>query len=200
MVDVRTGSHASSRLLRKRSVLEVEVLGLSRSRGDAGVFLLLKEPASLRVLPLGIGPFEAEAIALRLQGIRVTRPLTDDLIVQLLVQLEGHLQRVEITVLIDNTFHGRLVVWQAGLEQTIDSRASDAIALALRVQAPIYVAEAVLDHAGVVLEQAARASAETEASEASAGPVDPSQLSVFKEFIDTLNGDDLDEGETEPTA
>jgi bifunctional DNase/RNase len=164
------------------------------------VFLLLKDRASLRVLPVAIGPFEAEAIGLRLQDTRVTRPLTHDLIARVLGHLEGRLRRVEITALIENTYYAQLVVDQAGLEQTIDSRASDAVALALRGPTPIYVAEAVLDRAGVVLEEAAEAGTGTEASEASAGPVDPSQLSVFKEFIDTLNGDDLDEGGTEPTA
>jgi bifunctional DNase/RNase len=169
-------------------VIEVEVLGLARSPSDAGVLLLLKERASPRVLPLGIGPFEAEAIALQLQGTPVPRPLSHDLLRQMLVILDAHLQRVEVAAVTDNVFYAKLVVEQAGQQQTIDSRPSDAVALALRAEAPIFVADSVFDEAGVVVEEAEPASP----------PADPSQLSVFKDFIDSLDAEDLDEGGPDP--
>ncbi|MBV9357564.1 MAG: bifunctional nuclease family protein [Chloroflexi bacterium] len=165
-------------------MIEVEVLGLARSPSDSGVLLLLKERASPRVLPLGIGPFEAEAIALQLQGTQVPRPLSHDLLRQMLVILDAQLQRVEVAAVTDNVFYAQLIVEQAGQQQTIDSRPSDAVALALRAQAPIFVADSVLDEAGV----------EVEETEPASPPADPSQLSVFKEFIDSLDTGDLDEG------
>ncbi len=169
-------------------MIEVEVLGLARSPSDSGVLLLLKERASARVLPLGIGPFEAEAIALQLQGTQVPRPLSHDLLKQMLVILDAHLQRVEVAAVTDNVFYAQLILEQAGQQQTIDSRPSDAVALALRAQAPIFVADSVLDEAGVVVEDAEPASP----------PTDPSQLSVFKEFIDSLETEDLDQGGPDP--
>jgi len=175
-------------------MIEVEVLGLARSPSDAGVLLLLKERASPRVLPLGIGPFEAEAIALQLQGTQVPRPLSHDLLRQMLVILEAHLQRVEVAAVTDNVFYAQLIVEQAGQQQTIDSRPSDAVALALRAQAPIYVADAVLDQAGVVVEEASTAEADTEPADTTSTPADPSQLSVFREFIESLDTGDLEEG------
>ena len=180
-------------------MIEVAVLGLARSPGDAGVFLLLKDRTGPRVLPLGIGPFEAEAIALQLQGTTVPRPMSHDLLARVFVELEARLEHVEVSALVDNTFIAALVVEYGGHQQTIDSRPSDAVALALRVQAPIYVAEAILDQAGVVVEDAAAAGAGTEPADAPTGPPDPSELSVFKEFIDSLNTDDLDAGGTEST-
>jgi len=181
-------------------VIEVVVLGLARSPSDAGVLLLLKERTSARVLPLGIGQFEAEAIALQLQGTKVNRPLSHDLLAQVLVHLEGHLQRVEVASVEEDIFYAQLIVEQAGQQQTIDSRPSDAVALAMRAQAPIYVAETVLDQAGVVVEEVPEAGSDTDPSEASSTPADPAQLSVFKEFIESLDTDDLDEGGPQPTS
>jgi bifunctional DNase/RNase len=105
----------------------------------------------------------------------------------MLVILDAHLQRVEVAAVTDNVFYAQLIVEQAGQQQTIDSRPSDAVALALRAQAPIFVADSVFDEAGVVVEEAEPASP----------AADPSQLSVFKEFIDSLDTGDLDEGGSE---
>jgi uncharacterized protein len=181
-------------------VIEVVVLGLGRAPGDAGLLLLLKERAGPRLLPLGIGPFEAEAIALQLQGTAVPRPLSHDLLAQVLVGLRAQLQRVEVTALTEGIFYAQLVVEQAGQQQEIDSRPSDAVALALRTAAPIYVAEPVLDEASVVVEQAAEAGSEAETTDEATTPPDSSQLSAFKEFIETLDTDDLGGGEPESPA
>lgn len=180
------------------------VVGLGRPPGVSRQFLLLlKERTGSRVLPIGIGAFEAEAIALHLQGVRPPRPLTHDLLAQVLRPLGGHLRWVEISELTGDTFYARLVLEHAGHELAIDSRPSDAIALAVRAAVPIYVAEAVLDHAGVVPE-APGAPAEPSGwggpAEASEPPVDTSQLSVFKEFLETLDTDDLDAGGPEQRA
>ena len=164
-------------------MIEVVVAGLGRPPGATGVLLLLKEREGPRMLPVSIGQSEAEAIALQLQGVPVTRPLTHDLLARVVECLQGQLRRVEVLALEQDTFYARLVVNQAGHQLAIDSRPSDAVALAVRVAAPIFVAEALLDQAGVVLE-------ETERQEEPSPEVDESQLSVFKEFIDTLDDEE----------
>ena len=110
--------------------------------------LVLREEAGPRYLVLGIGPLEAEVIAIRLQGIEPPRPLIHDLLSAILERFGAGLQRVEISELAGHTFHARLVLERNGEEFAFDARPSDAIALALRTQAPIYAAEAVLDAAG----------------------------------------------------
>src|ERR687884_99499 len=136
-------------------MIEVTVAGLGIAPPSSTPLLLLKERHGERVLPIGIGPLEAQAIAMPLQGVRPPRPLTHDVFADVIGNLGGHLRRVEITELSDNTFYARLTVEQAGQEQAIDIRPSDAIALAVRTETPIYVAEAVLDQAGIVAPQEA---------------------------------------------
>ena len=174
-------------------MIEVVVAGLGRPPGTTGVLLLLKERDGARMLPVGIGAYEAEAIALHFQGIPVPRPLTHDLLAQVLVRLQGRLRRVELSALEQGTFYARLMVDQAGQQLSIDSRPSDAVALAVRLAVPIYVADTVLDEAGIVAEQ-------PEASEEQAPTVDVSKLSVFKEFIDTLEEKDADPGGPESSS
>ena len=110
-------------------MIEVVVAGLSRPPGATGVLLLLKELEGPRMLPVGIGAYEAEAIALHFQGFPVPRPLTHDLLAQVLVSLKGELRRVELSALEQGTFYARLMVDQAGHQLAIDSRPSDAVAL-----------------------------------------------------------------------
>jgi bifunctional DNase/RNase len=151
--------------------------------------LVLKEQAGPRYLVLGIGPLEAEVIAIRLQGIEPPRPLIHDLLSAILDRFGAHLRRVEISELASHAFHARLVLEHNGEEFAFDARPSDAIALALRAQVGIYAAEAVLDAAGQL--------AEAEAADTVA-PVDVSNLDVFKQFIDTLDTDDVRPGEESP--
>jgi uncharacterized protein len=175
-------------------VIEVVVAGLGVVPPASAPLLLLKERGTDRVLPVGIGPLEAQAIALPLQGVRPPRPMTHDVFAEAIGQLGGHLIRVDITDLVDNTFFAQLVFEQAGQERTLDIRPSDAIALAVRTETPIYVAEAVMGLASVEVEHLAEseapsaASTEPEPSE----EIDESKLSPFREFIETLNIDDLD--------
>ncbi len=129
--------------------VECEILGLSANPSAGGVHaLLLKEVFGQRRIPILIGQFEAQAIAMELEGMKPPRPLTHDLIKNLIENLGATILHVEITDLIDNTYHAKIVLDISSLTNEIDSRPSDAIAVALRAQVPIYVAESILDQAG----------------------------------------------------
>ncbi len=133
--------------------IECEILGLSQGStgSQSGAFaLLLKEVEGNRRLPILIGTFEAQAIALELENIHPPRPLTHDLLKILLDNLGATLINVVITELRDNTFFAKIVLEVSALTNEIDCRPSDAIALALRANAPIFVSESVLDSAGVI--------------------------------------------------
>jgi len=174
-------------------MIEVIVAGLGIAQPSSTPLLLLKERDGSRVLPIGIGPLEAQAIAMPLQGVSLPRPMTHDVFIDVIASLGGHLRRVELTDLADSTFHARLILEQAGQQRAFDIRPSDAVALAVRTETPIYVAETVLDQAGIVPQQ----SAELGGQATSDGPqaeVDESKLAPFKEFIETLDIDDLDAG------
>ncbi len=174
-------------------MIEVVVAGLGIAPPSSAPLLLLRERDGYRVLPIGIGPLEAQAIAMPLQGVRTPRPMTHDAFVEMIASLGGHLLRVEVSNLVDNTFRAHLTFEQAGREQAIDIRPSDAVALAVRTETPIYVAEAVLDQAGIVLQQLAEDGGQATSGDLRA-EVDESKLSPFKEFIETLDIDDLDPG------
>ncbi len=171
-------------------MIEVIVVGLGIVPPSSSPLLLLRERDGDRLLPIGIGPLEAQAIAMPLQGVRPPRPMTHDVFVEMIASLGGHLRRVELTDLADNTFRARLMFEQAGQERTIDIRPSDAVALAVRTETPMYVAEDVLDQAGILSQQPAEIGGQETSSEHQAG-VDESKLSSFKEFIETLDIDDL---------
>ncbi|KAB2965534.1 MAG: bifunctional nuclease family protein [Thermoanaerobaculia bacterium] len=114
---------------------------------DAPVVILREEGGSL-YLPIWIGVFEANAIALVVERVETRRPLTHDLLRSILAALGGELARVEIHALIEGTFHARLVLRAAdGSERVVDARPSDALALALRTGSPIWTARLVLDEA-----------------------------------------------------
>jgi len=174
-------------------MIEVIVVGLGIAPPSSAPLLLLRERDGDRVLPIGIGPLEAQAIAMPLQGVRTPRPMTHDVFVEMIATLGGHLRRVEVSSLADNTFRARLTFEQAGRELAIDIRPSDAVALAVRTETPIYVAEAVLDQAGIVSQQLAEDGGQATSGNPRA-EVDESKLSPFKEFIETLDIDDLDPG------
>jgi len=120
---------------------------------NAGFAVLLKGPEDQRCLPIFIGTAEAQAIALKLNGMELPRPLTHDLLKNLVEELGWTLRNIEICDLRDGTFYARLNVEQDGKMKQIDCRPSDAIALALRCAAPIFVDEKVMAEAGQVLPQ-----------------------------------------------
>jgi len=137
--------------------------------------VILKETGRDRYLPIWIGPWEANAIALKLQGVAPERPLTHDLFARTLGELGVTVQRIIVSDLADETFRARIILEQGGQTRDIDARPSDAIALAIRVNVPIFATDAVLDRAGVIPE-----SDEEE------------RLSVFRQFVNSL---DMDLGE-----
>jgi len=125
---------------------KVENLGVDPNSG--GVVVLLRAENG-KLLPIWIGALEGQNIAIALAGEKPPRPLTPDLLLSVLEMLGGKLKRIEITELKDNTFYARLIVEHRGIEYEIDARPSDAIALALRADAPIYVDEKLLEEAAV---------------------------------------------------
>lgn len=128
-----------------------EILGLSSSPATGGAYaILLKEVDGKKRLPIIIGAFEAQAIALEIEGIKPPRPLTHDLLKQLTDSLGATVLEIMIDELRDNTFYAKIVLEVSGFSQEIDARPSDAIALAVRAQAPIYVSETVMEAAAFV--------------------------------------------------
>lgn len=145
--------------------------------------VILKAAEQRRYLPIWIGPWEASSIAMRLQGFTSERPLTHDLFATALEQLAVHLRRVVVSDLAEETFHARIMLETDGRTVEIDSRPSDAIALAVRAATPIFVTRAVLDRAGVT------PSEDDEGGGAGNGEEDE-RLAVFREFINSLEMDD----------
>jgi uncharacterized protein len=128
-----------------------EILGLSSSPATGGAYaILLKEVDGKKRLPIIIGAFEAQAIALEIEGIKPPRPLTHDLLKQLTDSLGGTVLEIVIDELRDNTFYAKIILEVSGFSQEIDARPSDAIALAVRAQAPIYVYDTVMEAAAFI--------------------------------------------------
>jgi uncharacterized protein len=163
--------------------------------------VVLRELNTDRYLPIWIGPYEAEAITIALQEVEVARPQTHDLLKNTLHALNARLVRVEVISLREEVFYGNLVVETNGRTVTIDSRPSDALALAARAHVPILVDRDVLDTAGIIPEQ------ETSESEPESAPEEEPEakpethpetgsaeerLSVFEDFLDKLDLDNLD--------
>ncbi|RMF36276.1 MAG: hypothetical protein D6747_00810 [Chlorobiota bacterium] len=132
--------------------VKVEVIGLSASTGSNGAYaLILKETSGERRLPIVIGAPEAQAIAAEMEGIKPTRPMTHDLLKNIIEQAGGTVSEVCIVELRESIFYAQITI--EGLYLQVDARPSDAIAIALRFNAPIYVMDTVLDEAGVVPEE-----------------------------------------------
>ena len=131
--------------------VQVEILGLSSSPSAGGAYaLLLKESYGVRRLPIIIGAFEAQAIALEIEGIKPPRPLTHDLLKILIDNLGATINEIIIDELKDNTFYAKVVLEVSSMTNEIDSRPSDAIALAVRAGASIYVSEDVMKAAAFI--------------------------------------------------
>ena len=130
--------------------VQVEIVGISTSPASNGAYaLILRETSGARRIPIIIGGFEAQAIALEMEGIKPPRPLTHDLLKKLIETLGGTVTQVAITELKEGTFYASLIL--SG-DQEIDSRPSDAIAIAIRFGVPIFVAESVMAEAGFLPE------------------------------------------------
>ena len=157
--------------------------------------VILREKDTDRYLPIWIGPAEADAIAVRLQDVSVVRPLTHDLLRNLIEQLGARVAYIVVNDLSNDTFYARIVLDVKGETMEVDSRPSDAIALAVRTEAPIYVEDSVLDRAGVVLDEEGQPAEVGEGRRERSAPVDPAEierLGAFKDFIEGLDLDDFD--------
>ena len=134
------------------SMQEMVIYGVSFDMVGKQPIVLLKTADGNRFLPIWIGHSEAAAILMKLQGAATPRPLTHDLLTEMLTQLDAQIVRITVTELRDSTFFAEITVQQNGSELVIDSRPSDAIALALRADAPIYAADEVIEESGIEFE------------------------------------------------
>jgi bifunctional DNase/RNase len=157
--------------------------------------VILREKDSDRYLPIWIGPAEADAIAVRLQDVAVARPLTHDLLRNLIEQLGGRVAYIVVNDLTNDTFFARIVLDVNGETVEIDSRPSDAIALAVRVEVPIYAEDTVLERAGVMLTEDGKPieGAEAMGGAREVGEAELERLGAFKDFIEGLDLDDFDQ-------
>lgn len=156
--------------------------------------VVLKEKGSDRYLPIWIGNNEADAIVIQLQNVPVPRPQTHDLLKSVISELGARVTRVVVNDLAEDVFYARVSIDVDGRQVEIDSRPSDAIALAVRVQAPIFAEDSVLDKAAVALDSE-QTPTESEHTNDQPEPVreeELKKLSVFREFINTLDLDDLE--------
>ena len=131
---------------------QMQIYGVSFDMVGKQPIVLLKTVDGNRFLPIWIGHPEAAAILMKLQGAQTPRPMTHDLLNDMLENLEAKCERVSVTELRDNTFYASITISVNGSEIEIDSRPSDAIALAVRCQAPIFAAEEVIDESSIEFE------------------------------------------------
>lgn len=130
-------------------LVEVKVQSLGLDRASNTPVVILKEAEGERILPIWIGPGEASAIAMRLADMNFSRPLTHDLLAQVLGGLGGSLRRVVITRVEENTYYAELVIRRNGDVFTVDARPSDSIAVALRLEAEIWADDTLLREASI---------------------------------------------------
>ncbi|MCB0988216.1 MAG: bifunctional nuclease family protein [Microthrixaceae bacterium] len=161
-------------------MVEMEVVGVRVEMPSSSPIALLREVGGTqRVLPIFIGAPEATAIALALDDVVTPRPMTHDLMTNVIEELGANLDHVSVTDLRDGVFYAELHLATGVGPHTISSRPSDAIALAVRTGSPIYAAESVLDEAAYVEEDQAD------------GPEAEAMVEEFKEFIDSVDPEDF---------
>src|SRR5947209_8282315 len=154
---------------------EMVIYGVSFDLGSKQPIVLLKTAEGNKFLPIWIGHPEAAAILMKLQNASTPRPMTHDLVTDMLEQLDAQVVRITVTELRDSTFYAQITVQQNGTEIEIDSRPSDAIALALRADAPIFADERVIEESAVEFEN------ETEEE----------MVSEFRRFLDDVTPDEF---------
>jgi uncharacterized protein len=157
--------------------------------------IILRQKDAGRYLPIWVGPAEAESITVALQEVELARPLTHDLLKNAITILDARLLRVEIVSIKEDIFYGNLVLERDGKNFNLDSRPSDAIALAVRAHAPILVSQEVLDEAAIVPEQDMQEEGQaetktplTEGQSQESTQVDEKRLDVFEDFLKKLGG------------
>lgn len=172
-------------------LVEVKVQSLGLDRASNTPVVILQEHGGERVLPIWIGPGEASAIAMHLASMAFSRPLTHDLLVSVLGGLGGSLQRVIITRVVDNTYFAELIIsCNGGDVVSVDARPSDSIAVALRVDAPIFANEELLEQGAI---EVAEEEDTTEEWEQGADPDDSTLMAPdeLQEYLRKLNPEDF---------
>ena len=168
-------------------MIEMVIYGVSFDLVGKQPIVLLKTADGNKFLPIWIGHPEAAAILMKLQGASTPRPLTHDLVTDMLEQLDAQVTRITVTELKENTFYASITLAQNGSEIEIDSRPSDAIALAVRAEAPIYANERVIEESAI----------EFEGEEVNEEEI----VDEFLKFLDDVSPDEFaveeDDGETE---
>ncbi len=161
--------------------------------------VILKEKMSERYLPIWIGPAEADAIAVKLQGANVPRPLTHDLLYSVIDALGATINSIIVCDLKSDTFYAEIILNVDGGQMQIDSRPSDALALAVRAEVPIYVEESVLDRAGIMLDHETGKPifeegelGEPDSEDKKSREEELRKKSAFYDFINTLDLEDFD--------
>ena len=166
-------------------MIEVTLETIQISLVSSHRIVVLKEAGAQRYLPIWIGPCEAESISVGAKGVDVPRPLTHDLVVNILDSLDAELLYISVHDLAENTFYATLVVTVNDSEVEIDARPSDAIAIAVRTGVPIYVSEQVMEEAGVMPEK--------DIMQPASGDLE--NLGIFRDFLSSLDLDDPSEGQ-----
>ena len=164
-------------------MVEMTIYGVSFDLVGKQPIVLLKTAEGNKFLPIWIGHPEAAAILMKLQGATAPRPLTHDLLVNMLAELDVEVVHVTVTELRENTFHASITVKQNGSEIEVDSRSSDAIAVAVRAQVPIYAADAVIEESAI----------EFEGDDVNEEEI----VDEFKRFLDRVSAEDFAEAEVE---
>lgn len=181
------------------TIVEVTIDSIRVSPMNYQHVVILKEETGDCYLPIWIGPAEANAIAVKLRGATVPRPLTHDLLYSVIEALGAKVDSIIVTDLKSDVFYAKIILNVGGQQTEIDCRPSDALALAVRAEAPILVEEAVLDKAGILLDKETgrpiHAQSETGRASNKTGKVsedDLRRMSAFTDFINTLDLDDFD--------
>jgi bifunctional DNase/RNase len=152
--------------------------------------VILKDTSSDRYLPIWIGPCEADAITIELQEVPPQRPLTHDLLKSVIREFNGRIVHILINDLRNDVYYARIVIEVNSRQIEIDSRPSDAIALAVRAKAPVFVSELVMERAAIRPDE----DMDKEViGEVDAEEVDEKRLSAFKDFVNSLDLDELDD-------
>ena len=159
---------------------EMVIYGVSFDLVGKQPIVLLKTAEGNKFLPIWIGHPEAAAILMKLQSASTPRPMTHDLVTDMLDQLGAQVTRITVTELRENTFYAQITVQQDGSEVEIDSRPSDAIALAIRAEAPIFAADEVIEESAI----------EFEGEEVTEEEIE-SRVSEFKQFLDEVTPDEF---------
>ena len=179
-------------------MVEVEIDSIRVSLMSQQRIVILREINAERYLPIWIGPYEAEAITIALQEVEVARPLTHDLLRNVFHSLDAHVIRVEVTALRNEVYYGNIVAEVDGRRFDIDTRPSDALALAVRTHVPILISTQVMDLAGIVPEEDLEedmAGPEIEEDDIEISEEAEERLSVFEDFLDNIEMQDDDEDE-----